>query len=80
LKNLKHEIVGLDIIDSSYTTHVGSIADRSCVRRCLSGVQAVFQAATLHKPHVATHSRQEGKAEGARPTSAKRENASDFLF
>src|SRR6266446_2632738 len=59
LKNLKHEVVGLDIIDSPFTTHVGSIADRSCVRRCLSGVQAVFQAATLHKPHVATHSRQD---------------------
>src|SRR5258707_14042545 len=59
LKNLKHEVVGLDIIDSPFTTHVGSIADRSCVRRCLSGVQAIFQAATLHKPHVVTHSRQD---------------------
>ena len=59
LKNLKHEVVGLDIIDSPFTTHVGSIADRSCVRCCLSGAQAVFQAATLHKPHVATHSRQD---------------------
>jgi len=59
LKNLKHEVVGLDIIDSPFTTHVGSIADRSCVRRCLSGVQAVFHAATMHKPHVATHSRQD---------------------
>src|SRR5260221_14052173 len=59
LKNLKHEVVGLDIIDSPFTTHVGSIADRSFVRRCLSGVQAVFHAATLHKPHVATHSRQD---------------------
>jgi nucleoside-diphosphate-sugar epimerase len=56
-KNLKHEVVGLDIIDSPFTTHVGSIADRSCARRCLSGVQTVFQAATSHKPHVATHSR-----------------------
>src|SRR6202023_4190507 len=28
------------------------------VRRCMSGVQSVFHAATLHKPHVATHSRQ----------------------
>jgi len=27
--------------------------------RCITGVQAVFHAATLHKPHVATHSRQE---------------------
>jgi nucleoside-diphosphate-sugar epimerase len=59
LKNLKHEVVGLDIINSPFTTHVGSIADRSCVRRCASGVQTVFHAATLHKPHVATHSRQD---------------------
>src|SRR5260221_6853904 len=59
LKSLNHEVVGLDIMDSPFTTHVGSIADRSCVRRCLSGVQAVFHAATLHKPHVATHSRQD---------------------
>jgi UDP-glucose 4-epimerase len=59
LKNLKHEVVGLDIIDSPFTTSVGSIADRSCVRRCLGGVQAVFHAATLHKPHVATDSRQD---------------------
>jgi len=59
LKSLKHEVVGLDIIDSPFTTHVGSTADRSCLRRCLRGVQTVFQAATLHKPHVATHSRQD---------------------
>jgi UDP-glucose 4-epimerase len=59
LKDLQHEVVGLDILESPFTTHVGSIADRSCVRRCMSGVRAVFQAATLHKPHLATHSRQD---------------------
>ena len=58
-KNSKHEVVGLDIIDSAFSTHVSSIADRSCARRCLSGVQTVFQAATSRKPHVATHSRQD---------------------
>ena len=58
LTNLQQEVVGLDILESPFTTHVGSITDRSCVTRCMSGVQAVFQAATLHKPHVATHSRQ----------------------
>jgi UDP-glucose 4-epimerase len=52
------EVVGLDILEASCTTGVGSIADRSCVRRYMTGVQAVFHAATLHKPHVATHSRQ----------------------
>src|SRR6202048_2808517 len=59
LKDLKHEVVGLDILDSPFTTQVGSITDRSCVRRCMTGVQVVFQAATLHKPHVVTHSRQD---------------------
>jgi UDP-glucose 4-epimerase len=59
LKDLKHEVVGLDILESPFTTQVGSITDRSCVRRCMTGVQVVFQAATLHKPHVVTHSRQD---------------------
>src|SRR5262252_6675296 len=44
---------------SPYTTDVGSITDRPLVRRCMAGVRAVFHAATLHKPHVATHSRQD---------------------
>ena len=59
LLDLQYEVVGLDILASPFTTHAGSIADRSCVRRCMRGVQAVFHAATLHKPHVATHRRQD---------------------
>lgn len=59
LRDLKHEVVGLDILECPFTTCVGSITDRSCVRRCMIGVQAVFHAATLHKPHVATHTRQD---------------------
>jgi nucleoside-diphosphate-sugar epimerase len=38
---------------------VGSIVDRSFVKRCLEGVTTVLHTATLHKPHVGTHSRQE---------------------
>jgi UDP-glucose 4-epimerase len=59
LLDLQYEVVGLDILASPFTTHAGSIADRSCVRRCMRGVQTVFHAATLHKPHVATHRRQD---------------------
>jgi UDP-glucose 4-epimerase len=51
------EPVGLDARDSSYTDVVGSILDRSSVRRCLEGADAVIHTATLHKPHVATHGR-----------------------
>jgi nucleoside-diphosphate-sugar epimerase len=59
LTNLQYEVVSLDILESPFTTHVGSITDRSCVRHCMRGVQAVFHAATLHKPHIATHPRQD---------------------
>ncbi len=43
---------------SPYTTLVGSIADRDFVRRSLRGIDAVLHTATLHKPHVGTHTRQ----------------------
>jgi UDP-glucose 4-epimerase len=59
LRHLKHEVVGLDILESPFTAHLGSVTDRSCVRRCMSDVQMVFHAATLHKPHLATHTRQQ---------------------
>jgi nucleoside-diphosphate-sugar epimerase len=54
-----HEVEGLDVLDSPYTTVLGSIADRARVRRCVEGVDAILHAATLHKPHVGSHSRQE---------------------
>lgn len=53
------EVVGMDILASPFTTHVGSIVDRSFVKRCMDGVTTVLHTATLHKPHVSTHSRQE---------------------
>ena len=59
LRDLGHEVIGLDILQGPFTTHVGSVADRSWVKHCMTGVQTVFHAATLHKPHVATHSRQD---------------------
>jgi len=58
LRDSTHEPVGLDILASPFTDVVGSIVDRSVVRDCLRGVDAVLHAATLHKPHVATHARQ----------------------
>ena len=38
---------------------VGDLADRAVVRRALAGVDAVVHAATLHKPHVGSHSRRD---------------------
>jgi UDP-glucose 4-epimerase len=50
---------GVDLVPSPYTDRVGSIADRAFVDRAMAGVHAVVHTATLHKPHVATHSRQD---------------------
>ena len=58
LRDAGHEAVGLDVLPSPFTSIVGSIADRADVKRCMRGVDAVLHAATLHKPHVDTHSRQ----------------------
>ena len=52
------EVVGVDIVDSPFTDVSGSIAERSVVERAMRGVTAVLHAATLHKPHVASHGRQ----------------------
>ncbi|MGQ9369865.1 NAD-dependent epimerase/dehydratase family protein [Azospirillum sp. ST 5-10] len=51
--------LGVDVKASAFTDRVGSIGDRADVRRWLAGVDAVIHAATLHKPHVATHTAQD---------------------
>jgi UDP-glucose 4-epimerase len=53
-----HEPIGVDRLRSPFTQRVGSIIDRGFAHECMRGVDAVLHAATLHKPHVATHSRQ----------------------
>jgi UDP-glucose 4-epimerase len=55
----KRDAIGVDLESSPYTHEVGSIADRAFVKRCMRGVHAVIHTATLHKPHVATHTRQD---------------------
>jgi UDP-glucose 4-epimerase len=54
-----HEVVGLDVLASPHTQVLGSIADRGVVKRAVDGVDAIVHAATLHKPHVTSHGRQE---------------------
>ena len=59
LRDLAHQVVGLDTVASPFTTNLGSITDRQVVRECVRGADTVIHAATLHKPHVATHARQD---------------------
>jgi UDP-glucose 4-epimerase len=55
-----HEVVGLDLLPGAFTTVVGDIAERQVVKAALAGgVEAVLHAATLHKPHVGSHTRQD---------------------
>jgi UDP-glucose 4-epimerase len=54
-----HDVVGLDVLASETTHAVGTVSDRAFVRRSIEGVEGVVHAATLHKPHVASHPRQD---------------------
>ena len=53
------QAIGIDINHSSYTNLVGDIADRDFVKTAMRGIRTVIHTATLHKPHVATHSKQD---------------------
>jgi Nucleoside-diphosphate-sugar epimerases len=53
------DVRGIDIKPSAFTDHVGSIADEAFVRDAMAGATGVIHSATLHKPHVATHSKRQ---------------------
>jgi len=57
LKERGHSVRGLDITPSPQTDVIGSVADRGRVRDCMEGMKSVIHTATLHKPHVGTHSK-----------------------
>jgi UDP-glucose 4-epimerase len=50
---------GIDIKASNFTDAVGSITDRASVARQMKDIDAVIHTATLHKPHLVTHTKQE---------------------
>jgi UDP-glucose 4-epimerase len=54
-----HDPIGVDIKPSPFTHYVGSIAYRPFAAGCMDGIDVVVHTATLHKPHVVTHSRQD---------------------
>jgi len=59
LRDCGEDATGLDARASAFTHHVGSITDRTFVKQAMHGVGAVLHTATLHKPHLATHLRQD---------------------
>jgi UDP-glucose 4-epimerase len=56
LRDAGHDVCGLDVQPSETTALTGSVANRELARRALHGVDAVLHSATLHKPHVGSHS------------------------
>lgn len=59
LQKQQSGVIGLDIKEGPFTTRTGTITDSSFVRHWMKGVKTVYHAATLHKPHVATHDHQQ---------------------
>lgn len=61
LPSLGYTPLGIDILASSSTTRVGSVSDRAFISGILTSnpVKHVLHAATLHKPHICSHSREE---------------------
>ncbi len=59
LQGSEHESIGLDIKSSQFTQAIGSITDRGFVKRCMRSVDVVLHTATLHKPHITSHTQQD---------------------
>ena len=57
LRARSEDFISVDILPGAFTKHVGSITDAELIERLMKGVDVVFHCATLHKPHVATHSK-----------------------
>ncbi|MEK1899370.1 MAG: NAD(P)-dependent oxidoreductase [Rhizobium sp.] len=55
LRDQGRRVRGIDIKPSPFTDMTGSITDPDFIRRAMTGITAVIHAATLHKPHVGTH-------------------------
>jgi len=51
-----HDVFGVDVLPSAFTALVGSVTDRDVAHAAVTDADAVIHAATLHKPHLATHS------------------------
>jgi UDP-glucose 4-epimerase len=58
-QQMQYEVVGIDLLHSPFNTRTGSVADRDFVKQCMNGVNVVLHTATLHKPHVVTHTPQQ---------------------
>lgn len=78
-------IIGVDRLASPFTHEVGDLTDHEFVARVTRGADVIIHAATLHKPHVATHTRQDFVDANITATlnlleEAVRHQCSSFIF
>ncbi|KAK4170483.1 hypothetical protein QBC43DRAFT_6520 [Cladorrhinum sp. PSN259] len=82
--------IGIDILPGKTTTHVGSVSDEDFVKGLFARYDHAFEyvvhAASLHKPHVGSHSKKEfvrGNVEGTLlllEESVKSERVKGFVY
>jgi UDP-glucose 4-epimerase len=53
----EHAIIGIDVVPGPYTTHLGSVADRTQVFALAKGIDAILHTASLLPPHLRDYSR-----------------------
>ncbi|MBA2679965.1 MAG: NAD(P)-dependent oxidoreductase [Ktedonobacteraceae bacterium] len=56
---INHEPVGIDVAPGPWTQHVVDITDRSLMGKLVKGIDAIIHIASLHQPHLVTHSSQQ---------------------
>lgn len=76
---------GIDLVPSEFTDLVGSLVEPGLVERAMLGMTFVIHTATLHKPHVATHSKSDFVQANVQGTlnlleAAAKSNLSGFVF
>lgn len=54
----QNKTTGIDIIPGSWTQHIINITDRDAVDALMKDIDVVIHIASLHAPHLSTHSRQ----------------------
>lgn len=84
-RKMHHDVVGIDVLPADETTVVGSITDKELVEKAVEGADVVVHTATLHKPHINSHTKQQFIDVNVRGTqnlldSAVTNNVKAFVF
>lgn len=85
LKKSDHKIIGTDINPGPHTHYIGPLNDKVFAQQCMHNVDVVFHTATLHKPHIVTHSQQDFVDTNITGTlnlleAAQQERVKSFIF